>query len=389
MNGMKRLAVVTTHPVQYHVPWLIRLAERGVELKVFYTWEQARNGNVYDPGFGRKIQWDIPMLQGYDYLFVKNIAPRPGTHHFLGIINPGLIKAIESWNPDCLLVFGWNFTSHLQVLRHFHKKIPILFRGDSVLLHEEKGIRKWARRLFLTWVYRHIDYALYVGTHNKSYFIKHGLRPSQLIYSPQAIDVDRFSGSGKNGSYEVGNWKKELGIPAGHITVLYAGKMTKVKNPSFVIDLAGACRDLPLTFVLVGNGHLKADLQKKCKGNPRVIFLDFQNQSMMPLVYRLGDILIMPSIKETWGLAISEAMACGRPVMASEKVGCAVDLVVENETGMTFGVGDVDKCARFLKSICADRGHLAEMGANSSTLIQSFAFTHIVDSITDVLASFD
>ncbi len=131
MNRMKRLAVVTTHPVQYHVPWLIRLAEKGVELKVFYTWEQARNGNVYDPGFGRKIQWDIPLLQGYNYQFVKNIAPRPGTHHFLGIINPGLNEAIESWNPDCLLVFGWNFTSHLRVLIHFHKKIPILFRGDS------------------------------------------------------------------------------------------------------------------------------------------------------------------------------------------------------------------------------------------------------------------
>ncbi len=164
--------------------------------------------------------------------------------------------------------------------------------------------------------------------------------------------------------------------------------MTKVKNPSFVVDLAETCRDLPLTFILVGNGQLKADLQKKSKANRQIIFLDFQNQSIMPLVYRLGDILIMPSIKETWGLAISEAMACGRPVMASEKVGCAVDLVVENETGMTFGVNDVDKCARFLKDICDDRGRLAEMGVNSSRLIMSFAFTHIVDSITDVLASF-
>jgi glycosyltransferase involved in cell wall biosynthesis len=389
MNGMKRLAVVTTHPVQYHVPWLVRLAERGVELKVFYTWEQARDGNVYDPGFGRKIQWDIPLLQGYNYEFVKNIALRPGTHHFLGIINPGLNAAIESWNPDCLLVFGWNFTSHLRVLRYFHKKVPILFRGDSVLLHEGKGMRKWARRLFLTWVYRHVDYALYVGTHNKSYFLRHGLRHSQLVYSPQAIDVDRFSGSENKGCRDVTNWKEELGVPADHVTVLYAGKMTKVKNPSFVIELADACRDLPLTFIMVGNGQLKADLQQKCKGNPQVIFLDFQNQSMMPLVYRLGDILIMPSIKETWGLAVSEAMASGRPVMASEAVGCAVDLVVEDETGITFGVDDIDKCVRFLKGICADRGRLGKMGLNSAVLIQSFAFRHIVDSITDVLASFD
>ncbi len=389
MNGMKRLAVVTTHPVQYHVPWLIQLAEQGIQLKVFYTWEQARNGIVYDPGFGRKIQWDIPLVEGYDYQFVKNIAPVAGTHHYWGIVNPGLNAEIESWNPDCLLIFGWNFYSHLRCLRHFHKKIPILFRGDSVLLHEEKGIRKWARRLFLTWVYRHVDYALYVGTHNKSYFLKHGLRPSQLIYSPHAIDVDRFSEPGKANVSSVEAWKKELGVPAGHIAILYAGKLTKVKNPSFIIDLAQACSKLPVCFILVGNGHLKTSLQERCKGNRQVIFLDFQNQTMMPMVYRLGDILIMPSIKETWGLAISESMACGRPVMASEKVGCAIDLVVENETGITFGVNDIDKCARFLAYLCEDRSRLTAMGVNSAALIKSFTFTHIVDSITDVLASLD
>jgi glycosyltransferase involved in cell wall biosynthesis len=387
MNGMKRLAIVTTHPVQYHVPWLIRLAEKGIQLKVFYTWEQARNGIIYDPGFGRNIQWDIPLLEGYDYQFVKNITPRPGTHHFWGIINPGLNKEIEAWNPDCLLVFGWNFYSHLQCMRYFHKKIPILFRGDSVLLHEGKGIRTWARRAFLTWVYRHVDYALYVGTHNKSYFLKHGLRPSQLVYTPHAIDVDRFSEPGKASINDVQTWKKELGIPADHISILYAGKLTRVKNPSFIIDLAEACKGLPVSFILVGNGHLKAGLQQRSKDNRQVIFLDFQNQTMMPLVYRLGDILIMPSIKETWGLAISEAMACGRPVMASEKVGCAVDLVQEYKTGISFGVRDIDACVRFLKYVCEDRSRLTEMGINSSNLIKQFTFTHIVDSIRDVLAT--
>jgi len=389
MNGIKRLAIVTTHPVQYHVPWLIRLAEKGIQLKVFYTWEQARNGIVYDPGFGRNIKWDIPLQEGYDLQFIKNSSPWSGTGHFWGIVNPGLNKEIESWRPDCLLVFGWNFYSHLQCIRHFHNKIPILFRGDSILLYEGKGIRRWARRLFLTWVYRHVDYALYVGTHNKSYYLKYGLDPSQLVYTPHAIDVDRFSEPGKASIHDSVAWKKELGIPADHLTVLYAGKMTRLKNPSFIIDLAHACKGLPLSFILVGNGRLKAALQERCKNNRKIIFLDFQNQTMMPLVYRLGDILIMPSIKETWGLAISEAMACGRPVMASDKVGCAVDLVQEYKTGITFNIHDIDACTRFLKYLCEDRSRLAAMGVNAANLIRRFTFTHIVDSITGLLARMD
>jgi glycosyltransferase involved in cell wall biosynthesis len=382
---MKKLAIVTTHPIQYHVPWLVKLAERGIFVKVFYTWEQSREGNVYDPGFGKNIRWDIPLLDGYEYEFVRNSSPRPGTEHFFGMINPGLIEKIESWDPDSILVFGWNYYSHLQCLRHFHGKIPVFFRGDSVLLHEKRGLRKIARRLFLTWVYRHIDYALYVGINNKSYYIKHGLKASQLVFSPQAIDIDRFSEPDAEYTRHAQVLKKELGIPSQHVTVLYAGKMTNVKNPYFMLELADACKHLPVSFIMVGDGHLKADLQKKAEDNRKVLFMDFQNQSVMPAVYRMGDVYIMPSVSETWGMGINEAMACGRPVMASNKVGCAADLVLENKTGITFTAGDTEKCVRFLTLICEDRRQLADMGMSSTALIQFFSFSQIVDSVAQVM----
>jgi glycosyltransferase involved in cell wall biosynthesis len=382
---MKKLAIVTTHPIQYHVPWLVRLAERQIEVKVFYTWEQSSQGLVYDAGFGKDIQWDIPLLEGYEYEFVTNRSPRPGLGHFFGIINPSLHQRIESWGPDFLLVFGWNYYSHLQCLRYFHGRIPVYFRGDSVLLHETNGLRKIARRLFLTWVYRHVDFALYVGTHNKSYYLKHGLRSSQLVFSPQAIDIDRFSEPDKTYTYNAQKWKKELNIPSDHITVLYAGKMTKVKNPAFMLKLAEACKGMPVSFILVGDGHLKGKLQERSKGNSHIVFLDFQNQSVMPAVYRLGDVFIMPSVSETWGMGISEAMACGRPVMASEEVGCAADLVLENKTGITFDVRDTGKCVSFLQSLCEDRSRLVEMGLSSTALIRFFSFSHIVDSVVQAL----
>jgi glycosyltransferase involved in cell wall biosynthesis len=382
---MRKLAIVTTHPIQYHVPWLVRLMEKQIRVKVFYTWEQSKAGNVYDPGFGKNIQWDIPLLEGYEYEFVPNSSRRPGTERFLGMVNPDLIEKIESWGPDSILVFGWNYYSHLQCMRYFHGKIPVFFRGDSVLLHEKRGLKRIARRLFLTWVYRHVDYALYVGTHNKSYYLQHGLKPSQLVFSPQAIDIDRFSEPDNDYSHHAEEWKKELGIPSHHITVLYAGKMTSVKNPYFILELAQACVSLPISFIMVGDGHLKEDLQKRSKGSGNVLFLDFQNQSVMPAIYRMGDVFIMPSVSETWGMGVNEAMACGRPVMTSEKVGCAADLVLENKTGITFGTGDTEKCVRFLTGLCEDRGRLAEMGLNSTALIQFFSFSHIVDSVAQVL----
>jgi glycosyltransferase involved in cell wall biosynthesis len=381
----KKLAVVTTHPIQYHVPWLIRLAEKNIRIKVFYTWEQSGLGSVYDPGFGQQIRWDIPLLEGYDYEFVENTAGRPGGDHFRGIVNPALIEKIEAWAPDGLLIIGWNFHSHLQCLRHFHERIPVYFRGDSVLLHERTGWRKLFRRLFLSWVYRHVDYAFYVGSNNRSYFLRHGLKPEQLVFSPQAIDIARFSAPDVDYSRQALERKEALGIPAGNLTVLFAGKMTRVKNPAFVLDLAEACAELPVSFLLVGDGYLKEGLMRRAAGWANVHFLSFQNQTIMPAVYRMGDVYIMPSLSETWGMGVNEAMACGKPVMASKMVGSAADLVLEERTGIVFSLPDTRKCVDYLRRMSEDRRLLGQMGANARVHIQSFSFSHIVDSVAFVM----
>lgn len=384
---MKKLAIITTHPVQYNVPWLIRLAEKGVDAKVFYTYEQSSNGEIYDTGFGKDIKWDIPLLEGYAYEFVPNTARRPGLDRFMGIVNPTLTSRIEAWRPDAVLVIGWNYSSHLHCMRHFHGRIPVYFRGDSVLLHEKTGVRKLARRIFLTWVYQHVDCAFYVGTNNRSYYLRHGLRSRQLVFSPQAIDIDRFSEPDEVYSRQAEAMKKELGIPAGNLTVLYAGKMTRVKNPAFMLHLAKACAGMPVSFIMVGDGQLKDEIMRQAAGLSNVFFMDFQNQSVMPSVYRMGDVYIMPSVSETWGMGVNEAMACRRPVMASEHVGCVADLLLENKTGITFRLDDVGKCVDFLRRMCADRSELAEMGACASSLIVFFSFSHIVDSIARTLYS--
>ena len=164
---MKKIAIIISHPIQYHAPLFQLLNERKIiNIKVFYTWGQAQS-EIFDPVFGHNRKWDIPLIEGYEYNFVKNVSTDPGSHHFKGIINPTLIKEIETWGPDAVLVFGWSFKSHLNCIRFFHKKLTVLFRGDSTLLDEKAGVKLILRRLFLYWVYRHIDYALYVGQKNK------------------------------------------------------------------------------------------------------------------------------------------------------------------------------------------------------------------------------
>jgi hypothetical protein len=125
---MKKLAIVTTHPIQYNAPLFELLTSRGnLDVKVFYTWGETVLENKYDPGFGKVIEWDIPLLKGYTYEFLENTALDKGSHHFKGINNPTLITELENYGAEAILIYGWAFKSHLKVLRHFHKKIPLFF----------------------------------------------------------------------------------------------------------------------------------------------------------------------------------------------------------------------------------------------------------------------
>ncbi len=384
---MKKLAIITTHPIQYHAPWFRLLATTGkVDLKVFYTWSQTVNG-VVDRTFGQVIHWDVPLLEGYKYEFVKNVAKDPGSHHKRGIDCPDLITAIEAFGPDIVMVFGWNFKSHFQVMKYFKGKIPVWFRGDSTLLGEKVGLKRYFRRLSLRYVYRHIDRAFYVGSENKKYYLAHGVKEVQLVFAPHAVDNNRFFDDAEdNYGKKAQTWRMELGYDDNDIVVLFAGKFEKKKRPHFLINIikaANKVRKHPIKLLLVGNGP-QVDLLKSLSVNDSNIkFLTFQNQTLMPIIYRVGNIYCLPSQgpDETWGLGVNEAMASGRGVILSDKVGCGVDLIRPDENGYIFR--DSQTLEKMLIELTMEKSR--RMGVSAQQSIKPWDLKVIVDAILESL----
>lgn len=379
---MKKLAVITTHPIQYNAPLFKLISERGkIQIKVFYTWSQSEE-TVYDKKFGREIKWDIPLLEGYDYTFVENTSQDPGSHSYTGIVNPSLNKEVEEWQADAVLIYGWKFHSHLRAMRYFKKKkVPIRFRGDSTLLDENKSFKNLIRRLVLKRVYRNIDLAFYVGKNNKAYFLKHGLKEKQLVFAPHAIDNERFYDDKENQYQEKAQKRrKDLGISGSDTLLLFVGKFEAKKNPLLLIE---AAKHLPgYKFLFVGNGDLERQMKSKAGAN--VFFLPFQNQSQMPIIYRLSDVYVLPSKGpgETWGLAVNEAMACGKAVLVSDKVGCAVDLVKNGENGYVF---ESENLPDLIEKIKLMKNKTKTFGKKSNEIIKNWSFENIAESIENKL----
>lgn len=375
-----KLAIIITHPIQYYAPLFKLLTERDIlQIKVFYTWEQSEK-MIFDKKFGREIKWDIPLLDGYKYTFVKNISKNPNSGSFRGVINPTLNKEIEDWGADAILVFGWNHHSHFKAMRFFKGKIPVYFRGDSTLLDEQAGVKTILRRLWLTYVYSFVDKALYVGTNNKQYFLKHGLKEKQLSFAPHAIDNGRFYDKTEEYQQKADKWRTELNLKKNDFVFLFVGKFEKKKNPVLLIEIAA---EFPkYKFIFVGSGELEEEMKQKAGNN--ILFLPFQNQSMMPVVYRLGDVFVLPSQGpgETWGLAVNEAMACGKAVLVSEKVGCAVDLVRNGENGYIFESGKLNDLRNKIKQL---KYQLDNFGMESHEIIKNWNFEKFINAIEKIL----
>ena len=372
---MIRIAFIVSHPIQYYVPLYRLLAARAdVQIRVFFTAHGAEE-STFDHGFQRKVAWDIPLSDGYEFEVVSNVARDPGTHHFWGIRTPSLVRRVLEWRPDVVHVTGYAFASHLIALYSLRRHgIPVLFRGDSHLLDQRRAGWRWqVKRKLLTLVYQWPTAFLYVGQANRDYYRAFGVNDSQLFHSPHFIEAKRFAEPDQDLEEEAAQWRHELGIGPERRSILFAGKFEDKKRP---VALMEAVRDIPdprVLLIMVGDGKLGSDVNRIAASDPgRFRVLPFQNQTRMPVVYRLGDLLVLPSAYgETWGLAVNEALACGRPVLISDRVGCGEDVILPGENGDIFPADDwgafTSKLMDMLALDCRSRrGGIRRYGATYS-----------------------
>lgn len=384
-----RLAVVAGHPVQYVAPWLAQLAEvNDLEVHVFYLWDFGVV-ETRDPGFGITLEWDIPLLEGYSYSFLRNHAKDPGNHHFMGYVNPALAGKISDWKPDVIFLMNYAFLSYFLLLadpRLWRK--PILFRGDSHDVGRSKALKPFLAKMLRRTVFSRFSAFLDVGKNNRDYLLASGVSPRRIFHAPHAIDNQRFRMARPRAFEGAKELRSELGISEEKVLICFVGKLIAVKRP---LDLLNAFAALPkelarkASLLFVGDGKLKSHLQAAGNRIESLHFLPFQNQSNMPSVYAAADLLVLPSQSETWGLVVNEAMNMSCPVLVSDHVGCAPDLVIPDETGWIFPTGDVKALIHYLTLAISQPNHLGQMGRNASTRIEQFSFESLTAGLLEAV----
>jgi glycosyltransferase involved in cell wall biosynthesis len=343
-----RLAVVTSHPIQYHSPWFRGLSA-VLDLRVFYAHrpdaaEQAR------AGYGVAFDWDVDLLSGYTHTFLPNVSRRPDVFHFGGCDTPAIRDELARGGFDALLVTGWYLKSYWQAIRAARRLgLPVLVRGDSQLGSPRSLRVRLAKELLYRWAMGRFDGFLVVGQRNREYVTHYGARAADCHPVPHFVDNRWFAQRSRAAAADRDALRASLGATPADRVVLFVGRFLDFKRPLDLVRALGLLRrrGAPVRGVFVGAGPLEAEIRAEAaRVGAELHLTGFRNQSALPALYGAADCLALPSdARETWGLVVNEAMACGLPVVASEQVGSAPDLVIEGQTGSLHAPGDVPGCA--------------------------------------------
>ncbi len=189
-----------------------------------------------------------------------------------------------------------------------------------------------------------------IGSRSFEHFLDKGVSPDKMTTVLYSNDTDYFQRQVEQFLPQRDELRRSFGInPKDHVFI-YCGKMFRPKNPLIIpaaFALVNENKD-KIWLLAVGAGELQEEFEKRSRDQlgSRALFVGFKNQSELGRYYAAADTLILPSQSgETWGLVVNEALQFGLGVIASDKVGCAVDLVARTGRGRVFPSGSAQVLA--------------------------------------------
>jgi glycosyltransferase involved in cell wall biosynthesis len=383
-----KLAVITSHPIQYQAPLWRRLSGvQGLDMEVFYASLQGSE-TYYDAGFDRAIQWDVPLLEGYPWREVAN-RPLPFLNWRFRYNAPGIGALLKAGGFSHVLLVGKEYAYYHQALRAATRLgLKVLYRAESHPAKQGWGLERLARLSRRAW-YRHVDGFLCVGHYQYRDYAAYGVGPERLFFSPYCVDNGFFAAQRARVIADRETIRRDYGFTPDTFVVGYAGKLYGRKNP---LELLRAFESLPADgrrygLLMVGDGPQKADCERLARTGTRgvTVFTGFLNQSEVSRAYVAMDAFVVPSLWETWGLALNEAMLFHLPVLATTAVNAARDLIANGENGYQYASGDVPALARHLVQVADQSAAGNPMGEASARRIRDYSMEQAASGIMEAI----
>lgn len=360
---MTRVAVVTTEPTASRAPQFDSLARRAdLDIFVFYAAETIQ-----------RRTWTLALDHPHEILRGPRLPLTRVLQHDYPI-TPSLWRRLDQGRFDCVVVWGWStFAAQLAIAWCRIRRVPYVLFAESHLEERRATWARIARRKIVPFAVRGAAAWLATGTLAREHLVHFGAESTRVWTFANTIDVEALSANADRLRGRRADIRTELGFVENDIVALHVGRLLPLKAVDVLIDAVARVPDVRL--LVVGEGPERDALEQHARQkHVNAIFTGEQRGDRLVERYVAADIFCLLSRRETWGVVVNEAAVCGLPLILSDGVGAAVDLLNPGENGELVRAGDPVTTAAALARLAADPQLRAEFGRRSKEIAASWSY---------------
>ena len=357
-----KVAIIQRYCPHYRIPLFRRISQlRGIDLTVI----------VNDP---KAANWDKQSL-GFNFVHAsaRILKFEYGLKSYRITFSPALVKHLWQNKYDIVITEGiTNIVNNVLIY-------PVIRLQGSKYVWWGAGRRRFARKNFLRrladpfthYLIRNADANIAYGTVARDYMISVGASPKKVFIAQNTIDTDPIFGSLDETTTQASKLRRQLGLDKTKV-ILYVGVIERRKK---IENLLLAYKEVlerslqPVSLVIVGDGpHLPA-LKQWREDNLPSVNVHFAGKIIEEVgaYFAMCDVFVLPS---EGGLALNQAMAYGKPVIATSADGTEIDLIQQGKNGYIVEEDDIESLAGAVLDILGNSIRQTEMGMSSIQLMK-------------------
>jgi len=302
-------------------------------------------------------------------------------------LSTGVFRALKDARPGVVVVSGWStFASQATIAWCRRHGVPYVLLVESNERDARPGWRRAVKGAVVPAVVGGAAEVFVVGTLARESMLARGVDPERVSVVANTVDVERLAREADELAPRRDVLRGEVGVEPEDVAVLSVARLALEKGLDTLVRAVHAAGNPRLVLLVAGSGPERERLASLAdRLGVRLVLLPDVPWERIVERYVVADVFALLSRHEPWGVVVNEAAACGLPLVLSDRVGAAYDLLEDGRNGVLVPADDAAAAGVALRDLAADPDRRSRAGAASRELVRGWGYEPSTENFVRVV----